>query len=626
MVLILTEDASGKTISQGSGFIIEGNQIVTNAHVVRGGRAFVQTGVAKVPCTVSRVDEKVDLAVLQAVVALTSPALRAAPANTPIGTRVFALGNPQGLERTITEGLYTGRRVLTGSTLLQISAPLSPGSSGGPVVDSNGLVVGVAVGSLETGQNLNFAVPVDTLIALLEQPASAGLAPATASAPAAGSSGTAAPPAGASASLQAFYSVQKQRLAIRLTKETTPQWLGLRKQERDLLAAALNASRTDDELRQVVAAASNGHNDIGLDAARLALKRAEQPAAWHYVAIAEAALDFSDALDDPRRTELRQEAKTAVLKALPLKGSADVWLLSGQIHDALRDHSAARSAFNLALTVGPSKEDRPAVVRGLWRSAAGLNNEAEAARWYAELLKTGAATDQDRADRAAYYGSLKRWADAADIFEAIARQPTQQTSYPTYELWYSVAYARWMAGDANRALAAADIVMGAVSDLAQAQPTVARAQVVKASILLNGGSFEAAVEASRAAVAADPTLAAGHTLLARGFTATQRFLEAEAEAREAVRLSKGTDTEALATLAKALAGQRDWGAAALAFVQAAGVDAANPYFPLNAAVSYENAGRVSEAIRWYEETLRRDPGIKERAEILAAIAKLKKAG
>ena len=75
------------------------------------------------------------------------------------GAAVFAIGNPRGLEKTISQGLFNGHRTVDGREVAQISAPISPGSSGGPILDSNAEVIAVAVSFLADGQNLTFAVP-----------------------------------------------------------------------------------------------------------------------------------------------------------------------------------------------------------------------------------------------------------------------------------------------------------------------------------------------------------------------------------------------------------------------------------------------------------------------------------
>ena len=85
-----------------------------------------------------------------------------------IGQKIFAIGNPLGLEGTISDGIISGLRDLGDFSVLQISAPISPGNSGGPVVNENGDVVGVATFTISEGQNINFAVPVKYLKELLE--------------------------------------------------------------------------------------------------------------------------------------------------------------------------------------------------------------------------------------------------------------------------------------------------------------------------------------------------------------------------------------------------------------------------------------------------------------------------
>jgi hypothetical protein len=83
---------------------------------------------------------------------------------------VYAVGAPLGLENTVSDGIVSGMRTLAGQNLIQMTAPISLGSSGGPVVDDAGLLIGVSVGHLPDGQNLNFAVPVEELKAIIVSP------------------------------------------------------------------------------------------------------------------------------------------------------------------------------------------------------------------------------------------------------------------------------------------------------------------------------------------------------------------------------------------------------------------------------------------------------------------------
>lgn len=84
-----------------------------------------------------------------------------------VGDEVYAVGNPLGLEGTFSRGIVSGIRQIGSETLFQITAPISPGSSGGPILDTRGKVIGVAMATFKGGQSLNFAIPVAYLKSLL---------------------------------------------------------------------------------------------------------------------------------------------------------------------------------------------------------------------------------------------------------------------------------------------------------------------------------------------------------------------------------------------------------------------------------------------------------------------------
>jgi S1-C subfamily serine protease len=78
---------------------------------------------------------------------------------TRVGQRVYAIGSPQGLELTLSEGLVSALRQTTNGSIIQTTAPISPGSSGGGLFNANGQLVGIVTFQSRTGQNLNFALP-----------------------------------------------------------------------------------------------------------------------------------------------------------------------------------------------------------------------------------------------------------------------------------------------------------------------------------------------------------------------------------------------------------------------------------------------------------------------------------
>ncbi|MGB7229348.1 MAG: trypsin-like peptidase domain-containing protein [Candidatus Acidiferrales bacterium] len=181
VVMIVTSDASGQPLALGSGFSVGDGVIATNMHVIEGASA-ARIKVIGRPETytvggVIGTDPTADLALLK-VNGLNAPPLQLGDSKqAAVGDQVFAVGNPEGLEGTFSEGIVSGIRTAGADTLLQITAPISPGSSGGPVIDSNGKVLGIAVATFKEGQNLNFAVPVSYLKALLAQDAGAKIRP-----------------------------------------------------------------------------------------------------------------------------------------------------------------------------------------------------------------------------------------------------------------------------------------------------------------------------------------------------------------------------------------------------------------------------------------------------------------
>lgn len=171
VVLLVMEDANGQPVSLGSGFFVRENVIASNFHVIEGAsRGYAKLVGKKTKYDITGVvgtDASRDL-VLLAVTDAKAPTLQLGDSRqVAVGDEVFAVGNPQGLEGTFSQGIVSSVRQVESETLLQITAPISPGSSGGPVLNSQGKVIGVAVATFKGGQNLNFAIPANSLAALL---------------------------------------------------------------------------------------------------------------------------------------------------------------------------------------------------------------------------------------------------------------------------------------------------------------------------------------------------------------------------------------------------------------------------------------------------------------------------
>lgn len=170
VVLLEMNDSDGQPLSLGSGFFVSDGLIATNAHVIESAGS----GTAKLVGDAHKmrilgtvaVDRRADIALLKVVA--NAPLLKLGPEKSPVvGDKVYVVGNPLGLEGTFSEGIVSGLRRIGDDSIIQMTAPISPGSSGGPVMDEKGSVIGVAVATFKDGQNLNLAVPVAYVSKLL---------------------------------------------------------------------------------------------------------------------------------------------------------------------------------------------------------------------------------------------------------------------------------------------------------------------------------------------------------------------------------------------------------------------------------------------------------------------------
>ena len=167
-VAIETFDSKDNTLARGSGFFIAPDRIITNRHVIeRATRVeFHLLNGKKYPVRgVLAVDGEGDLALLAVDVprelAVPLPIVRAVPQE---GESIVVIGNPYGLEGSVSNGIVSAVREISGyGKIIQITASISPGSSGSPVVNMAGQVIGIATLQAAEGQNLNFAVPAERI-------------------------------------------------------------------------------------------------------------------------------------------------------------------------------------------------------------------------------------------------------------------------------------------------------------------------------------------------------------------------------------------------------------------------------------------------------------------------------
>jgi uncharacterized protein (TIGR02145 family) len=171
-VLVMTYDAKGKPLAQGSGFFVsETGEVITNYHVFKDAESIEikcpDNSVYKITLVIAE-DLTSDLVKLQADIGGKKvPWLQLNKTKIEVGEKIVVIGSPKGLESTVSDGIVSAVRDVPGfGNIIQITAPISPGSSGSAVVNMKGEVIGVASAQMLEGQNLNFVVPVEKIAAL----------------------------------------------------------------------------------------------------------------------------------------------------------------------------------------------------------------------------------------------------------------------------------------------------------------------------------------------------------------------------------------------------------------------------------------------------------------------------
>ena len=166
VVYITTQTVAGEDYL-GSGFIVDSRGvIVTNYHVIQSAKEInVKLKDGKIyPVTdIIYYDTRRDVCILK-INAQNLPSISLGDANAlQIGETIYSIGNPLGLEYSFSDGLLSGIRDFQDLKWLQFTAPVSPGNSGGPLINPQGQAVGIVTSQLARGQNINFALAINEI-------------------------------------------------------------------------------------------------------------------------------------------------------------------------------------------------------------------------------------------------------------------------------------------------------------------------------------------------------------------------------------------------------------------------------------------------------------------------------
>ena len=171
VVVIIAYDFNNEPKNQGSGVVLnDKGYVVTNYHVFAGcERLEIKHYDKTIPYSdIIGVDVEKDLLILKIDDDIFPSIQLANVDELKIGQRVYAIGSPLGFENSMSEGIISGLRNsdIMGRNFIQITAGISPGSSGGAVVNSKGELIGISTLTFTEGQNLNFAIPINDIFSL----------------------------------------------------------------------------------------------------------------------------------------------------------------------------------------------------------------------------------------------------------------------------------------------------------------------------------------------------------------------------------------------------------------------------------------------------------------------------
>jgi len=445
------------------------------------GRMFFSSrGTSTEAATVEKRDPLNDLAIIKVDADFSAAPLALSTKKLSPGESVFVIGNPAGLDKSISTGVVAGNREIEGRQLIQITAPISHGSSGRPVLDSDGQVVGVTVAMLQDGQNLNFAVPTEKLAQLL-----AGKTPETTDLN------------------EIFHKVAGLTAAYKQTQysddptsEYQKTWTEL---HATLQSATILAAGNPELLLEVARRAKDVDADVTLDAAQRATDI--KPSVESNLLLGEALKIKAFFVDQPSKDALRQRAENAFHAALKLTKTPTAQLYY-DLADVLEDRGSTQDAevdFHRGLELSRTAGE-PSVtadcIRGLLRTTYALQKPTESASWFKMLVDTGAANAWDWQAQAKRLDDEKEYDRAGDAYRNAATLGGFWTN------WCDAALDFWIIRD-DDALSAARECLSAGVGKKDSEKLPAKAHNIISDILNRRGVYAEALSHAREAVELD---------------------------------------------------------------------------------------------------------------------------
>jgi tetratricopeptide (TPR) repeat protein len=516
------------------------------------------------------------------------------------GETVFAIGNPEGLEKSISAGIVAANREIDGRSLIQITAPISHGSSGGPVLNSAGEVIGVSVGMLQEGQNLNFAIPIAKVKALLL------------------STGTSEP--GVVSILE-----QVKKLKAEKTNQQDSAQQATEEQIVSLLQSAKARAGTNEKLLiEIAGEAQTEDVDLAVSAAEaaVALKSdTDSNFALGNALRCKALIEFFRS-GEPQ-TGILQRAKMALEISVKQSRtpSSEMYFDVGDVLEDLGSYADAESNFLHALEASKRSFSQAAIegsYRGLVRVTYSHKRFNESESWFKMLTDRNFANAWDWHAQGKHRFDTGKYSEAGDAYSIAASSGGDWTNLCLAANSYSVSDD----DKKDAALSAARQCIAAGTGKEKSDVPIASAHFVIAQILNSRGVFAEALTHAREAADLDSSNAWSFQAEAEALVGLRRFAEAITAGDQAIRLSDGKYSLMHFTLGSAYFEEQNWEFARQSYQKAAELDPTDTAAPYNVALCMVHLGYRSDAVKWFNEVLRRDPQYTDRAEIRRRISTL----
>ena len=166
-------DVDVNSIVTGSGVLISEKLLVTNYHVLEGRDVYVSLSSSisgdDANWRLYKFDKALDLALMTTDANHNFVDSFQKISRLKVGQKVYAIGSPKGLKNTLSEGLISGKRIDDGESVIQTTASITFGSSGGGLFSDTGELIGITSSGLDGGANLNFAIPMDSVLKVYKQ-------------------------------------------------------------------------------------------------------------------------------------------------------------------------------------------------------------------------------------------------------------------------------------------------------------------------------------------------------------------------------------------------------------------------------------------------------------------------